>query len=73
VPIYEVPERQNSFSPEEVTLGNVFDDVLGTLGLVNRPDPLTFTVAKRLFELATGGVRDPERLKHLTIQAFSEP
>ncbi len=73
VPIYELITRQGVFTPEEVTmLANVFEDVLRTLGLVDRKDPMTEMVAKKLIELATPGMRDPVRLKALTIQAFTQ-
>jgi len=73
VPIYELIARQGVFTPEEVTmLANVFEDVLRTLGLVDRKDPMTEMVAKKLIELATPGMRDPVRLKALTIQAFTQ-
>jgi hypothetical protein len=73
VPIYELLRRQGSFEPEEVAmLGKVFDDVLQTLGLVDRKDPVTEMVAKKLVELAKTGVRDPLRLKALTVQAFTQ-
>ena len=48
----------------------VFEDVLQTLGLVDRKDPLTEMVAKKVVELATAGTREPDRLKALTVQAF---
>jgi hypothetical protein len=71
VPIYALLRRQDDFTPEEVTiLGSVFEDVLQTLGLVDRKDPLTEMVAKKVVELATAGIREPDRLKALTIQAF---
>ena len=73
MPIYELLTRQGVFTPEEVAmLANVFDDVLRTLGLVDRKDPMTEMVAKKLIELATPGMRDPVRLKALTIQAFTQ-
>jgi hypothetical protein len=53
-------------------LGKVFDDVLQTLGLVDRQDPATEMVAKKLIELAKTGMRDPIRLKALTVQAFTQ-
>jgi hypothetical protein len=53
-------------------LGNVFDDVLQTLGLVDRKDLATEMVAKKLVEHAKAGVRDPVRLKALTVQAFTQ-
>jgi hypothetical protein len=71
VPIYEILRKQGVFTPEEVAmLGDVFEDVLKILGLVDRKDPLTIAVAQKVIELRTGGVRDPERLKRLTVQAF---
>jgi hypothetical protein len=45
---------------------------LQTLGLVDRQDPMTEMVATKLVELATSGIRDPDRLKALTIQAFTQ-
>jgi len=53
-------------------LGKVFEDLLQTLGLVDRQDSMTEMVAKKLVELATSGIRDPARLKALTIQAFTQ-
>jgi hypothetical protein len=71
VPIYELLRRQSVFAPEEVAmLGDVFEDVLKILGLVNRQDPMTLAVAQKVIELRTAGVRDPERLKSLTVEAF---
>jgi len=73
VPIYELLNKQGAFAPEEVAmLGNVFEDVLKALGLVDRQDPITAAVALRLIEIAKAGVRDPERLEALTIQAFTQ-
>ena len=73
MPIYPLLRRQDDFTPEEVTvLGNVFEDVLQTLGLVDRKDPMTEMVEKKVIELATAGIREPDRLKALTIQAFTQ-
>jgi hypothetical protein len=73
VPIYESLERQGVFAPDEVSmLGKVFEDVLQTLGLVDRQDPLTDRAAKCLVEYAKAGIRDPERLKAITIQALTQ-
>jgi hypothetical protein len=73
VPVYELLKSQGAFDPDEVVvLGSAFEEVLGVLGLVDRQDPMTAIVAKKLVDLASAGVRDPERLKHLTVQAFSE-
>jgi hypothetical protein len=73
MPIYELLKKQGSFEPEEVAmLGKVFEDVLRALRLARRKDPMTELIAKKLVELATAGMRDPERLKALTIQAFTQ-
>jgi len=72
MPISDLLNSQGSFEPEEVAkLGQVFEDVLQTLGLVDRKDAMTAMVAKKLFELAEAGVREPVRLKALTVQAFN--
>jgi len=54
------------------TIKVVFEDVLQTLGLVDCEDPLTAMVAKSLIEYAKAGVLDPDRLKALTVQAFTQ-
>jgi hypothetical protein len=72
VPIYELL-RKGVFTPDGVVmLGNVFEDVLRTLGLVRRQDPMTELVAKKVVELASAGMRDPDHLKALTVQAFTQ-
>ena len=73
MPIYELLKTQGTFEPEEVAmLGSVFEEVLQTLGLVDRQDLASEMVAKKLIELAKAGVRDPDRLKALTVQAFTQ-
>jgi len=70
MPIYPLLQRE-AFDAELVAmLGDVFEDVLKTLGLVDRADPLTEMVARRVIDLARAGVRDREHLKYLTMQAF---
>jgi hypothetical protein len=73
MPIYELLKRQGSFEPEQVAmLCTVFEDVLQTIGLADRRDTITEMVAKKLIGIATAGVREPDRLKHLVVQAFHE-
>jgi len=73
MPIYELLQRQGVFTPEELTvLSNVFEDVLATLGLVDRKDPMTELVAKKVIEFATAGILEPNRLKALTLEAFTQ-
>jgi hypothetical protein len=62
--------RPGVFAPELVTLmGDVFEDVLKTLGLVDRGDQLGTLIAHRIIELVLSGERDPMRLKRLTLEA----
>ena len=49
----------------------VFEDVLQTLGLVDREDPLTKMIARKVIELAQSGERNHARLKQLTLEAFN--
>ena len=70
MPIYRLLERE-VFDPEVNTLlGEVFEDVLKALGLINRVDPVTELVASKIIELAQVGERDRDRLTKLTLQAF---
>jgi hypothetical protein len=71
-----MPIRQlldsNAFNPEEVTmLRDVFEDTLHALKLVDRSDPLTSLIAKKIIELAGRGERDPKRLRQAVVQVFS--
>jgi hypothetical protein len=64
MPIYRLL-RDHAFGPEEIKiLGDAFEDALRTLRLVNRDDPATEIVAKKIIELAQRGERDPVRLRH---------
>ena len=56
--------RCEVFDPEEVELmGDVFEDILGTLHLPTRDDVLAQVVATRIIQLAKGGERNPERMR----------
>jgi hypothetical protein len=73
MPIYRLLERQ-AFDPELVAMmGHVFEDVLHTLGLVDREDPLTKMIASKIIELAQTGERNHAQLKELTLEAFEGP
>jgi hypothetical protein len=70
VPIHDLIQP-GVFSPELVSLmGSVFEDVLKTLGLTGRDDPVTNLVAHRVIALVRSGERDPERIKQLTIETI---
>jgi hypothetical protein len=74
VPIYPLLERE-VFEPEDVALlSTVFEELLETLGLADRrEDPVATLVAQKVIELAQSGVRDPIRLKQLTLESFGLP
>jgi hypothetical protein len=50
-------------------MGDVFEDVLKTLGLKRRDDRVATLVAHKIIELVQSGERDPVRLKQLTLEA----
>jgi hypothetical protein len=70
MPIYRLIQS-GVFSPELVSMmGEVFEDILKTLNLADRNDPVTELVAHKVIELVQSGVRDPIRLKQLALEAF---
>jgi hypothetical protein len=69
MPIREVLKHNHAFSPEEaVVLATAFETCLTKLGLTDRNDPATMTVAKVIIELAKEGERDPEQLCALAMK-----
>ena len=63
--------KYEAFQPEHISvMGNVFEDVLRTIGLVDRQDLLAEKVAKKVIELAQTRDCDYLRLKELTLSAF---
>jgi hypothetical protein len=65
VPIRAILETEYGpvFGPEDVAqLTAAFEAALSKLGLVDRTDPMTMTVAKLIIQLAKEGERDPEKL-----------
>jgi len=56
------------FGPEEIRdLATAYDQVLRKLSLVERSDPFTELIAKKIVELGQRGVRDPDQLTQLTL------
>jgi len=63
--------QTRAFGPEDIRIITVaFEDALRELKLVDRSDPLTEIVAKKMIEIADEGERDPIRLKYRTLQAL---
>lgn len=59
---------KQSFSPEDIeVLSRAFEDAVRELRL-DRADPATHTLAKRLIEIAEQGVRDPVRLRDAAVK-----
>jgi len=59
------------FDPEEVELmGDVFEDILGTLQLPKRDDVLAQVAATRIIQLAKRGERDPERMRSAALASL---
>jgi hypothetical protein len=53
-------------------LRDVFEGTLRALKLVDRNDPATSLIAKKIITLASEGERDPTRLRQAAVRAFSQ-
>jgi len=63
-----------SFSPEEVErLATAYEDALRALRVVNRADPITVVIAKRIIDAAQTGVRDSKQVCALAIKDLQTP
>ena len=63
--------EQQSFGPEDIEiLSNAFEEAVRELRLVDRTDPATQLVAKRIIELAQQGERDPIRLRDMAVKGI---
>jgi len=70
--IYRLLQRK-VFEPEDVHLmSTIYEDVLESLSLIERTDPVTELIAKTVIEMVQTGERDPARLKDLTIKAIRD-
>ena len=64
-------DQQQSFGPDEIkVLLTAFEEALRELRLVDRTDPATQLVAKRIIELAQQGERDPIRLREGAVKGI---
>jgi hypothetical protein len=62
----------HAFGPDEIkVLSTAFDEALRALGLVDRSDPATEIVARRIIELAQQGERDPVLLCRRAVDSLS--
>ena len=66
-------ENNHWFGPEDIAdLTTAFEAALAKLGLVDRSDPTTLTLAKLIIELAKAGEREPERLCDSALKCLSK-
>jgi hypothetical protein len=72
MPIVRLLERE-AFSPEDIkVIAVAFEDTLAALQLIDRLDPLTEMVAKKIIECAQTGERDPIRLRDCALRLLRE-
>jgi hypothetical protein len=71
MPINALLQNQ-AFGPNEIrVLVSAFEDTLRELRLVDRNDPITEMVAKKIIELAQEGELDPVRLREQAVRSLS--
>ena len=73
VPIYRLLQG-SAFGPEEIRrITAAYEDALRALQLADRSDPITEIIAKKIFEIAQTGERDPERIRTLALKELGIP
>ena len=71
--IYRLLQKA-AFGPEDTKrMGEAYELALAELGLKDRNDPLTETVAKLIIEVAQTGERDPRTICAATLRRLNEP
>jgi len=72
MPIHRLLQN-HAFDPDTIAVMVIaFEDVLRELGLVDRADPATEIVAKKIIEFAQRGERDPIRLREHVVRSFAK-
>jgi hypothetical protein len=62
-----------SFDPQAIeAMSAAFEAVCQSLQLLDRSDPLTEVVARKIIEVGGTGERDPERIRELVLLALDE-
>jgi hypothetical protein len=63
-----------SFAPDDIkVLNTAYEDALRALCLVDRNDPLTELVAKKVVEIGQTGIRDPRQISGMAVKALGLP
>lgn len=61
------------FDPKEIeAMSAAFEAICESLKLLNRSDPITEIVARKVVEVAGTGERDPDRIRDLVLLALKE-
>jgi hypothetical protein len=61
--------KNSPMGPEEIScLSDAYEQTLRTLCLVDRNDPLTELIAKKIIEIGQTGVKDPAQISTLAIR-----
>ena len=61
--------QHEAFGPEEIkVISAAYNDVLVSLGLIDRADPLTEIVAKKVIECVQTGLRDRAGLRDAALR-----
>jgi hypothetical protein len=59
----------STLGPDEIEILSVaFDEALRSLNLVDRSDPLTDLVAKKIIDIGATGVRDPAEIAKIAVR-----
>ena len=62
-----------TFDPQTIeVMSAAFEAVYASLQLLNRTDPVTEIVARKVIEVAGTGERDPERIRDLVLLSLNE-
>jgi hypothetical protein len=73
VPIYRYM-AEGAYGPEETrALGQAYETVLHALHLIDRTDPITEIVAKKILDIWGAGERDPQRIATLASEQLGVP
>jgi hypothetical protein len=63
--------QDGAFGPEDIkVMSMAFEKALSALGLIDRADPLTELVAKKIIEVAKTGERNPTRLRDRALKSL---
>jgi hypothetical protein len=66
--------KGSPLAPELIrSLEEAYEKTLRIIGLVDRDDPITEMIAKKIIEIAQTGVQDPAQISELTIKEIGIP